>query len=211
MGEQKLLLPHQTCCGIGKHSSVQGQKAGVVQQPLPAQIQDAAVRRLCLRNPLGAQSSPGREQPPQIPSWGGASLPSPCISIPQVPQRKVPAWCSWWTCGTPTWPRPSAKPSTSSSRRDDDGAARPGGFRAARLGILPAHTASVLPPGGLVNGNCDVYPRPSPSSIVGFRDSFPSAGVSAPPGLAAPLLLRVLLLLCFAVFRSRVTNPRVLV
>lgn len=57
---------------------------------------------------------------------------TPWLHPTQVPRRMVPAWSSWWTCGTPTSLPQSAKPSTSSLPQDDDGAARCHGFEGSR-------------------------------------------------------------------------------
>lgn len=63
---------------------------------------------------------------------------TPCLHPTQVPRRRVPAWSSWWTCGTPTSLPRSAKPSTLSSPRDDDGAARCRGFEGSQRAAVPA-------------------------------------------------------------------------
>lgn len=162
---------------------------------------------------------------------------TPCLHPTQVPWRRVHAWSSWWTCGTPTWPPRSAKPLTLSSPQDDDGAARCRGFegswraggRPCRLGsavgpaphadacrtgsFLPAHGLGVLPPGALVNGNCDVYQRPSLSFHCWLQGLFSNMTAHRLPSVVScsTTLVRVMLLLCFAVFRSRVTKPRVFV
>lgn len=146
---------------------------------------------------------------------------SPCLFPHQVPQRRVPAWCSWWTCGTPTLLLRSAKPLTSSSPRDGDGAAGVMGSRAAvpaqlRHAWTPAAMArglGVLPLGAPVNGNCHLYQRPSLYShrwLQGLFSNMPAHRL--PPTVCCSTTpVRVMLLLCFAVFRSRVTKPRVFV
>lgn len=152
---------------------------------------------------------------------GASTSLSPCLFPHQVPQRRVPAWCSWWTCGTPTLLLRSAKPLTSSSPRDGDGAAGVTGSRAAvpaqlRHAWTPAAMArglGVLPLGAPVNGNCHLYQRPSLYShrwLQGLFSNMPAHRL--PPTVCCSTTpVRVMLLLCFAVFRSRVTKPRVFV
>lgn len=160
MGEQKLLLPHQTCCGIGKHSSVQAWEGQSGAAAIPCTCPEWSYKEALPQESSNPKAGLAGRSMPHVPEfpvsscllrlhWGGASLPSLCVSTPQVPRRKVPVWCSWWTCGIPTWRRLSAKPSTSSSRRDDDGAARPGGFRAARPGSSPGSRPRCSLPGVL--------------------------------------------------------------
>lgn len=82
MGEQKLLLPHQPCCGIGKRSSVQshGAREGWnMQQQLPAQLWDAAAKEGELSVvPAALQQETFRSDCPKR-TWS--------------PGREDPAWC----------------------------------------------------------------------------------------------------------------------
>lgn len=182
--------------------------------------------RCRLAAPLGAGSSFAVQSP--SPSCWGEHQPlpwehslSPCFFPHQVPQRRVPAWCSWWTCGTPTSLLRSAKPLTSSSPRDGDGAAGVVGSRAAVPAQLRhAWTPTVMArglgvqlPRASVNGNCHLYQHPSLYSHRWLQGLFSNTPAHRLPPMVccSTTPVRVMLLLCFAVFRSRVTKPRVFV
>lgn len=108
---------HHTCCPAV--CDCKKQHRGPAGTPCPVyRRHKAAMYGRCSLELYRAGAHTATSPSTSVLQEGHGAVTHPLPHPTQVPQRRVPVWSSWWTCGIPTWQLPSARHWISSLPQD---------------------------------------------------------------------------------------------